>query len=27
RMTFKIYEAIKNASEVEDNRANMYVSN
>jgi peptidyl-prolyl cis-trans isomerase D len=27
RMTFKIYEAIKNAAEVEDNRANMYVSN
>jgi peptidyl-prolyl cis-trans isomerase D len=27
RMTFKIYEAIKNAAEVEDNRENMYVSN
>jgi peptidyl-prolyl cis-trans isomerase D len=27
RMTFKIYEAIKNASDIEDNRANMYVSN
>jgi peptidyl-prolyl cis-trans isomerase D len=27
RMTFKIYEAIKNVSEIEDNRANMYVSN
>ena len=26
-MTFKIYEAIKNASDVEDNRASMYVSN
>ena len=26
-MTGKIYEAIKNASEVEDNRSNMYVSN
>jgi peptidylprolyl isomerase/peptidyl-prolyl cis-trans isomerase D len=26
-MTFKIYEAIKNASEVEDNRASMYVTN
>ncbi len=26
-MTSKIYEAIKNASDVEDNRANMYVSN
>jgi peptidyl-prolyl cis-trans isomerase D len=27
RMTFKIYEAIKNASDIEDNRSNMYVSN
>jgi peptidyl-prolyl cis-trans isomerase D len=27
RMTFKIYEAIKSAADVEDNRANMYVSN
>jgi peptidylprolyl isomerase/peptidyl-prolyl cis-trans isomerase D len=27
RMTFKIYEAIKDASDIEDNRANMYVSN
>jgi peptidyl-prolyl cis-trans isomerase D len=26
-MTFKIYEAIKKAADVEDNRANMYVSN
>jgi peptidylprolyl isomerase/peptidyl-prolyl cis-trans isomerase D len=26
-MTFKIYEAIKNASDIEDNRASMYVSN
>ena len=26
-MTTKIYEAIKSASEVEDNRASMYVSN
>ena len=26
-MTSKIYEAIKNASDVEDKRANMYVSN
>jgi peptidylprolyl isomerase/peptidyl-prolyl cis-trans isomerase D len=26
-MTGKIYEAIKSASEIEDNRANMYVSN
>ena len=27
RLTFKIYEAIKKASDIEDNRANMYVSN
>ena len=26
-MTFKLYEAIKNASDIEDNRASMYVSN
>ncbi|MFK8059548.1 MAG: SurA N-terminal domain-containing protein [Polaribacter sp.] len=27
RLTFRIYQAIKEASNVEDNRANMYVSN
>lgn len=27
RLTYKIYEAIKKSSDVEDNRANMYVSN
>ena len=27
RLTFKIYEAIRKASDIEDNRANMYVSN
>ena len=27
RQTFKIYEAIKKAADIEDNRANMYVSN
>lgn len=27
RLTFKIYEAIKKASDIEDNRENMYVSN
>lgn len=27
RMTYKIFEAIKNASDIEDNRANMYVAN
>ncbi|QNM85672.1 peptidylprolyl isomerase [Polaribacter pectinis] len=27
RLTFKMYEAIKKASDIEDNRANMYVGN